>query len=353
MIHAGLLAGSMAAVGCSLVLDLQQPTHRAETGGMSGTASSGSGGGTGGHPGPTGSGGTGAGGTSTGGSMTTTVATSSSTSGGPDCATGSVCVPSITSGEYAVEAPAANQACPAGWSGAANYTDGTDPGCNACACSAPVDTQCFAPSLDIHGQPDCSDATIVTIEPSTCFMAAAPLTGGVASPAQVISQGYCNATAVTVTPKPPVEMTVCTVPSAGSGTCHNQPGTCVPDSAGTFGKTCILLPGQVSCPAGWASAETVKTLMGDSRTCTCGCGAAAGATCMGAVVDLYAGTMCGNTADQTLTPGSACASISISGGSYSSVLSVAGTVHPGSCTAQSTEGGALQVGSAQTICCLP
>jgi hypothetical protein len=278
-----------------------------------------------------------------------------------DCVPTAVCVPR-PSGTVGTTVDGTG-ACPAGFGAAITQLGGgltSATTCSGCQCGAPGTTTCTADLYTQLSQASCGSNTggkyVYTISTDDAEPCPIPDTnttnvyGARLTPWTVQTTG-CPASG---TPVKPIAVwgkntKFCGAEklnaNAGNGCATGQ--VCMP--RGAAGRSCVLLDGAGSCPAG-AAADTLYTTFTDGRSCAA-CSCAKSASCDNLYVKFGSDYSCGVDYGHIKGGMATCATQTF--GIYVPGYELVGTPNPPTCTPTSAVSGVATPTGARTICCLP
>lgn len=326
------------------------------TGGGTTSTGSGGSGGTGGgmSTGSGGSGGTGGGTTSTGsGGGATCPDTSQCVAKAPEGWMGPVARAEVSNQEALPPCPGNDPPAREGGSALS-----ASPTCTQCTCGMPMGGDCGASKLLLAPGDDCTSSIPSFVEVTDCTKVSSdegsPALSAKAAPAPVTG-GACTPQGGQPYPWSwKTRHRLCGLPQHLSGCAEDQ--VCAGRSGETFARQfCVYQDGEVACPAGPYSQQTVFYRgVDDTRACaSCDCGPPTARTC-GGVVRLYSTNDCPSSSFQTIPANDSCTK-----GSFTAVAATYVPSSPagGSCE-PSTGSPPFIPGSATpkdpvTVCCMP
>lgn len=238
--------------------------------------------------------------------------------------------------------------------------------CSACACGAPSDVLCGAPSLRFYasGSSACS-ATCAADAPVTSAtscqdVSTAASACGTNRPRLAIVEPAASGGACVASPQTPQVapwswaslVKGCFMTSTPATVGCGAAEVCAPPPAAPFAaRVCVERPGDLVCPHGFSDRHVVYDSAVDTRSCTaCSCGAPSGATCAGAEIDVFSSNACSSSQQAVTSTTCGATPHNVS----SALLGQPATPTGGSCAASGgAPAGAVAPSGATTICCLP
>jgi len=278
-------------------------------------------------------------------------ATGGDPSGGSGGGTGGE-IPSCTAG-HCIELPADSSPvvrgdgrCEAGWTVLDPNFLATNPGCEACTCSAPVDGTCSLLDISTHGGVACGNGNTVVLDMLTPGECVSPgnnpdsYTTGAAVP----SVGSCKPSASA--PVALQQVHLCE-PISELEAC-GRAGVCAPPDPAQF---CVLLPEGTSCPTNLPNATTIAaSATDDERECECACDPAPGASCSGTELNVFDTNDCSGGVAGTV-PANTNQCTTIEGMSDQSVNLTPGTWAGDPCPVVEQHSGSVTFAGSQILCC--
>lgn len=271
--------------------------------------------------------------------------------GGDVCPTGWTCVADPGPGTLVSRTDGA--ACPTGWSMPTPYYNDSDlPGCdNSCTCGAPQGGVC---EVTVTRYDDSSCSTVedgpAVVPLNQCqnvgVINASNQADSYDVPPPAVLPATCTGSGASAPPVDPV-VTLCSPDVAPTPNGCQQGEVCVPEPESQ--SACVVLDGDVECPAVYSDARQLYATFVDNRVCECHCDPDQSGSCGEVTITLYNNAICGGfVASQTAS--NSCWDTS-SHNSHDSYRLSGGAYSPGVCDVNETDSGEVTLTDLRTMCC--